>query len=232
MTPDTIIDAPGLIAPGRPPWTGTIQEAFDLDEGMWNTLGELLSLHAPGPEDAIDDERGLAESLADLAHAGISDWTLASDLFDDPNVTIIDARESRDAEAASPLRAELSDEASVTEGAGSPGITVYTTPGCPGCQMTHRAFEKAGVDVTVIDLSSRPDLIEEFKREGLTSAPILEGRDGARTSGFRPDRIRALIAANTPSASPASNAGNAGHAGSTPGQPLQPSCAENLGMRL
>lgn len=110
LTPDTIIDAPVLIAPGRPPWTGTIQEAFALDEGMWNTLGELLSLHAPGPEDAI-----------------------------------------------------------------------------------------------------------------------VEAADGERVSGFRPDRIRALIAANTPSASPASNAGNAG---STPGQPLQPSCAENLGMRL
>lgn len=231
LTPDTVIDAPGLIAPGRPSWTGTIQEAFDLDEGMWDTLSELLWLHAPLPDadEAIDDERGLAESLADLAKAGISDWTLASDLFDDPNVKIIAAGESRDNETISSLRAEHSDEATIDEEVGSPGITVYTTPGCPGCQMTHRAFEKAGVDVTVIDLSTRPDLVEEFKSEGLTSAPILEGSDGARTSGFRPDRIRALIAANTPSASPASNAGNAG---STPGQPLQPSCAENLGMRL
>lgn len=231
LTPDTIIDAPVLIAPGRPPWTGTIQEAFDLDERMWDTLSELLSLHAPGPEDAIDDERGLAESLADLAHAGISDWTLASALFDDPNVTIIDARESRDAEAASPLRAELSDEASVTEGAGSPGITVYTTPGCPGCQMTHRAFAKAGVEVTVIDLSTRPDLIAQFRREGLTSAPIVEAADGERVSGFRPDRIRALIAANSPSASTASMTGNAGMGGKSGPSPHAGAPARQ-GLRL
>lgn len=227
LTPDTVIDAPGL-APGRPSWTGTIADAYDTNDRMWATLAELLYHHARLP-DGMDDNRRLAEALTDLAQAGMTDWELASQLFDDPNVKIIAAGESRDNETISSLRAEHSDEASVTEGAGSPGITVYTTPGCPGCQMTHRAFAKAGVDVTVIDLSTRPDLVEEFKSEGLTSAPILEGSDGARTSGFRPDRIRALIAANTPSASPASNAGNAG---STPGQPLQPSCVENLGMRL
>lgn len=227
LTPDTVIDAPGL-APGRPSWTGTIADAYDTNDRMWATLAELLYHHARLP-DGMDDNRRLAEALTDLAQAGMTDWELASQLFDDPNVKIIAAGESRDNETISSLRAEHSDEATIDEEVGSPGITVYTTPGCPGCQMTHRAFAKAGVDVTVIDLSTRPDLVEEFKSEGLTSAPILEGSDGARTSGFRPDRIRALIAANTPSASPASNAGNAG---STPGQPLQPSCVENLGMRL
>lgn len=233
LTPDTVIDAPGL-APGRPSWTGTIADAYDTNDRMWATLAELLYHHARLP-DGMDDNRRLAEALTDLAQAGMTDWELASQLFDDPNVKIIAAGESRDNETISSLRAEHSDEASVTEGAGSPGITVYTTPGCPGCQMTHRAFAKAGVDVTVIDLSTRPDLIAQFRREGLTSAPIVEAADGERVSGFRPDRIRALIAASAPvarDANNASNAGNTGKAGSTPGQPLQPSCVENLGMRL
>lgn len=89
-------------------------------------------------------------------------------------------------------------------------ITLYTTPGCPGCQMTHRAFEKAGVDIVVVNLADRPDLIEQFKREGLMSAPILEDEAGERTSGFRPDRIRALIAASTGNARHASTASTAG----------------------
>ncbi|MCI7513479.1 glutaredoxin domain-containing protein [Schaalia hyovaginalis] len=226
LTPDTVIDAPSL-APGRSSWTGTIADAYDTNDRMWATLGELLYHHARLP-DGMDDNRRLAEALTDLAQAGMTDWELASQLFDDPNVRIVGPDDSLDEEAVSALR----DEATAEE---TSGITVYTTPGCPGCQMTHRAFEKAGVDVTVIDLSTRPDLVEAFKSEGLTSAPILEGRDGARTSGFRPDRIRALIAASAPvarDANNASNAGNTGKAGSTPGQPLRGSSTENLGMRL
>lgn len=85
-------------------------------------------------------------------------------------------------------------------------ITIYTTPHCMGCEMTRRQLDKAGVDYQVVDLSTRPDLVDQFRHEGLTSAPIVESPDGERTAGFRPDRIKAMVSAATspaPAAAPA-----------------------------
>ena len=49
----------------------------------------------------------------------------------------------------------------------------------------------------VVDLSERPDLVEQLRSEGLLQAPILD--DGtSRSAGFRPDRIRAIVDAATP----------------------------------
>jgi glutaredoxin-like protein NrdH len=79
----------------------------------------------------------------------------------------------------------------------SPAITIYTTPSCPGCQMTKQKLTEAGVPFETIDLSTRPDLVEAFTAEGLLSAPIIQTPDGKRTAGFRPDRIKAIIAAGT-----------------------------------
>ena len=76
-----------------------------------------------------------------------------------------------------------------------PSITVYTTPGCMGCEMTRRQLDRARVAYEVVDLSARPDLVAQFRGEGLTSAPVVETPDGERTSGFRPDRIRAMVSA-------------------------------------
>lgn len=76
-----------------------------------------------------------------------------------------------------------------------PSITVYTTPGCMGCEMTRRQLDRAGVAYEAVDLSDRPDLVAQFRGEGLTSAPVVETPDGERTAGFRPDRIRAMVSA-------------------------------------
>lgn len=73
-------------------------------------------------------------------------------------------------------------------------VRVYSVPGCPGCDLTTAQLEKAGVPFEKIDLSTRPDLIEQFHAEGLRSAPIIE-KDGTRTAGFRPDRIKSIIKA-------------------------------------
>lgn len=74
-------------------------------------------------------------------------------------------------------------------------VVIYTTPSCMGCEMTKRTLNKHGVEYAVVDLSSRPDLVEQFKREGLLSAPVVQAPDGKRTSGFRPDVIKSLIRA-------------------------------------
>ena len=89
----------------------------------------------------------------------------------------------------------------------SENITIYTTPHCPGCALTQRKLDKAGITYTAIDLSKRPDLVEQFKNEGLLSAPIIETQTG-RSSGFNPERIRVIIALATPYTKP----DQAGHA--------------------
>lgn len=72
-------------------------------------------------------------------------------------------------------------------------VTVYTTPGCMGCEMTKKRLGEAGVAFEAVDLSGRPDLVEQFRAEGLRQAPIIETPDGVRTSGFNPDRIRGIV---------------------------------------
>lgn len=94
----------------------------------------------------------------------------------------------------------------------SENITIYTTPHCPGCALTQRKLDKAGITYDAIDLSKRPDLVEQFKNEGLLSAPIIETQKG-RSSGFNPERIREIIALADPYTKPkqreqANNTGN------------------------
>lgn len=79
----------------------------------------------------------------------------------------------------------------------APTLTIYTTPHCPSCHLTRQVLDRAGITYEVVDLSKRPDLVEQLRSEGLLQAPILD--DGtSRSAGFRPDRIRAIVDAATP----------------------------------
>lgn len=79
----------------------------------------------------------------------------------------------------------------------APALTLYTTPHCPACRLTRQALDRAGLTYEVIDLSERPDLVEQMRSEGLLQAPVID--DGtSRSAGFRPDRIRAIVDAATP----------------------------------
>ena len=110
---------------------------------------------------------------------------------------------SKMAPAQSAAQAGMEDAASRTR-ADEPELTVYTTPDCPGCTMTKRQLDKAGVVYKAVDLSGRPDLIKQFQAEGLRQAPIIE-MDGQRTAGFDPTRIKAIVAAATPQQAPGSS---------------------------
>lgn len=87
----------------------------------------------------------------------------------------------------------------------APELTVYTTPNCPGCKMTKRELDKAGAAYQEVDLTTRPDLVEQFRAEGLRSAPVVELGD-ERIAGFDPAKIRAIAAqamSPTPPTAPA-----------------------------
>ena len=108
-----------------------------------------------------------------------------------------------------------------------PELTVYTTPNCPGCKLTKRELDKAGAAYNEIDLTTRPDLVEQFRAEGLRSAPVVE-LGAERVAGFNPAKIRAIAAqamSPTPPTAPApSGAGQPPaprHSGSRIDQHLQ-----------
>lgn len=89
LTPNSWIYAPGLISPTRSEWIGTIGDACKYDGREGDSIARLLSEYAPVGEDA-DDDRDLTEELEALATAGLDDLELASDIFDDPNVEIVE----------------------------------------------------------------------------------------------------------------------------------------------
>ena len=106
------------------------------------------------------------------------------------------------------------------------GITLYSNDGCPGCSLTARAFDRAGLQYTEVNLADRPDLVELFKQEGLTSLPIIKDGQGQTVSGYRPDRIKAIIDAGRPPVPANSKTGNAGE----PVKPIVASKNVNAGV--
>lgn len=69
-------------------------------------------------------------------------------------------------------------------------VRVYSKPACGQCTATLVAFERAGVEVVVDDLTD-PLNLEAAKELGFTSAPVvIAGEDS--WCGFRPDLIKSL----------------------------------------
>lgn len=72
-------------------------------------------------------------------------------------------------------------------------ITVFSKPACVQCDATYRALTKYGLDYTVVDISTDAEALESVKALGYQQAPVVFA-DGDHWSGFRPDRIKALVA--------------------------------------
>lgn len=75
-------------------------------------------------------------------------------------------------------------------------ITVFSKPACVQCDATYRALNKHGLEYTIVDISTDAEALESVKALGYQQAPVVFA-DGDHWSGFRPDRIKALVAAVT-----------------------------------
>ncbi|GAA4389740.1 glutaredoxin-like protein NrdH [Tsukamurella soli] len=73
-------------------------------------------------------------------------------------------------------------------------VTVYSKPACVQCTATYRALDKAGVAYSVVDISEDDDAREYVLALGHLQAPVVVA-GGEHWSGFRPDRVKALVAA-------------------------------------
>ncbi|AIM50397.1 NrdH-like glutaredoxin [Mycobacterium phage Omnicron] len=76
-------------------------------------------------------------------------------------------------------------------------LTIYTTgPDCHKCKLTKDRFDKAGVAVTEVQLDQVDENVTAaFIAAGHTSAPVVVDDLTETWSDFRPDKIRAAIAA-------------------------------------
>lgn len=72
-------------------------------------------------------------------------------------------------------------------------ITVYSKPNCVQCNATYRALDKAGLDYATVDVTEDAQALAQVKALGYAQAPVVvAGED--HWSGFRPDKIKALVA--------------------------------------
>ncbi len=79
-----------------------------------------------------------------------------------------------------------------SEGGDIVTITVFSKPACVQCDATYRALNKHGLEYTVVDISTDAEALESVKALGYQQAPVVFA-DGDHWSGFRPDRIKALL---------------------------------------
>lgn len=70
-------------------------------------------------------------------------------------------------------------------------VTLFSTPNCMQCKMTAKQFEKRGIIFDSLNLENHPEILEQFKGLGYTSAPIVLAGD-ISWSGFRLDKIERL----------------------------------------
>ncbi|UGT58857.1 glutaredoxin-like protein NrdH [Nocardia asteroides] len=73
-------------------------------------------------------------------------------------------------------------------------VIVYSKPACVQCDATYKALDKAGVDYDVVDISADSEARDYVMSLGYLTAPVVVV-DGEHWSGFRPDRIKDLVAA-------------------------------------
>jgi glutaredoxin-like protein NrdH len=69
---------------------------------------------------------------------------------------------------------------------------IYTKPACVQCQATKREFDKFGLDYDFVDITADPSARDLVLSLGYLSAPVVVSAAG-HWSGFRPDRIKALV---------------------------------------
>ena len=72
-------------------------------------------------------------------------------------------------------------------------ITVYTKPACVQCNATYKALDKAGIDYTVVDITTNDEARDYVISLGYLQAPVIV-TENDHWSGFRPDRIKSLAA--------------------------------------
>ncbi|CNI19898.1 glutaredoxin-like protein NrdH [Yersinia pekkanenii] len=73
-------------------------------------------------------------------------------------------------------------------------IIIYSKPNCVQCNATYRALDKHGIAYQIIDLTEDLQAFRYVKSLGYQQVPVIV-MDDDHWSGFRPDKINALVQA-------------------------------------
>lgn len=76
-----------------------------------------------------------------------------------------------------------------------PEITLYSRTVCQQCTATKRKFAKHGIPFTEVNVEHDEAAAQFLRDAGYTQAPVVITSDGDEWTGFRPDLIEALAAA-------------------------------------
>ncbi len=71
-------------------------------------------------------------------------------------------------------------------------VTVYTKPACVQCNATYKALDKQGIAYEMVDISLDTEARDYVMALGYLQAPVVVAGN-EHWSGFRPDRIKALV---------------------------------------
>lgn len=74
-------------------------------------------------------------------------------------------------------------------------ITIYTGPACSDCRRTKTILDDCGLDYREVDVSDRPEVIDELRAGGFAQLPVVFVEGMAPWSGLRPDMLVRLKAA-------------------------------------
>lgn len=74
-------------------------------------------------------------------------------------------------------------------------VTVYSTPSCVQCKSTYRELDKRSIPYRIVDLSQDEAALSRVRGLGYSQAPVVEAANGEMWAGFRPDKIKTLLAA-------------------------------------
>lgn len=79
-------------------------------------------------------------------------------------------------------------------------VTVYTSPSCVQCNATKRQLKLKNQPYDPVDVTENQDAYDFITKElGYIQVPVVVVKEGERLidhwSGFRPDRLKAVLAA-------------------------------------
>lgn len=72
-------------------------------------------------------------------------------------------------------------------------LTVYSKPNCVQCTSTKRLLDREGIAYELVDVSENGEALLTIKDLGYLQVPVVVTALGDHWSGFRPDKINALI---------------------------------------
>ncbi|GEK92016.1 glutaredoxin-like protein NrdH [Alkalibacterium kapii] len=72
-------------------------------------------------------------------------------------------------------------------------VTVYSKPDCMQCQFTKKYLESKGIPFKEKDVNRDVNAIDEVKKLGFSSLPVVLAEGIEAFNGFRPDMLNRLV---------------------------------------